>query len=445
MDKNEVFMKLGASNKYFYYTSAEQNTFSINFELNLREEINEEAMRAAADEALACYPELAAETVIKDGRLCCVRNDKGAAFLSHPDTPVALGSGMTKGHLFYFGVDGNVLSLSFYHGLSDFRGMFIYLIHVLYIYAKKTGHGLNDEEEGYIKKVIRSDVSVFENGDQDDLLTPYEKYGNINAEPAFKYESPAAFVIPQSTGAKPGNSPKMHGWGLKCRTSDFLNKTKEYGVSAVPYLVELVAGSIRKTFDAGDSPVVSMVPVDMRPLFSSQTLLNFSDGALIPYYAKDEEKDLKERCEIFSRYLKNQRDRAIFEIAIARKSIAVEGFETCGRQIKEILKDSLKPLPRGIKRPATYALTYPGRVSFTPGLDRMIEDFSLHSGVKATAVGGYTFGDTMRLGIVCRFDDPAFSEGILKAFTQAGIEAELTDRGYVESPDVLSIDSLRQV
>ena len=113
------------------------------------------------------------------------------------------------------------------------------------------------------------------------------------------------------------------------------------------------------------------------------------------------------------------------------KAAAVASFEADPTPLAESARTKTQPPPADAIRPITYALTYPGRLSLSSGLDRMLEDMSGELWVRANSVFVYTFRNKMQLQIRCRTDKDLWARTIDQAFHEMGFETELADLGQV--------------
>ena len=189
-----------------------------------------------------------------------------------------------------------------------------------------------------------------------------------------------------------------------------------------------------------------MVPVDLRPLFGSDTSVNFSDGVFIRYYPEDTLLPQTERCAKLKERMLAYKNREFFENVILQKVRVVDAFRQDPRPLAEAAAERRKPKKPGTPGPFTYALSYPGKITFTSGPDRMIEDIFFKPLCRVPSIIAYTFRDSMRLYVMWRTDDTTFPEAILDEFRSRGFEAEYVDisRRYVNYFDVEELPDDKQ-
>lgn len=433
--------ELGTSNKFFYYNQAYKSTFNIRFRLKFKEPIQLEYMKEAASEAIQRYPELGGEIVLKDNKLMIAPNDRPVAFYEENGENHDLGSEDTNGYMFYCMYGEDYIVLSYYHGLTDIVGFMMLTKTILYLYAQKTGFQLSEEELEELLSTIRDEKGLSAGDDIDDMYDPYRKFMKADSKPSFTFNNPGAFSIP--TEQYPEDCDYVHSTLIELKTADFIKKTKEYGVSFVPLLVDIISGAIDKQYEA-DKPVIAMVPVNLRPYYGSKSLVNFSDGVMIPYEKDMHNLDVNERCKKHKEIMQAQLQKENFDLVLDAKVKAVEGFEALDKSVCEIQKERGVLPPKGTVRPLTYAMTYPGKIDFTSGLNRMLSDYYMEPSMRAYATIVYTFGDTMRINCICRQDDETFSKCICGAFEEMGFDISYTDKKHLY-PDQMKLHRFREV
>jgi len=425
--------KIGASNKFFFYNQHSKATFNIRFRLIFKNDLNLDAMKEAANEALERYPEFGGKITIKDNKLVMEENSREIAFYKDDNSQRNLGSDDTNGYLFYFLYGKDYLIFSYYHGMTDIVGAMTYLKTVFYLYGLKIGFEFDNEQLEVLLSQIR-EKDEWKSLDPGELYAPYEKYGNINSVPEWTYENPGAYSIP--TDQYPEDCDYTHAFMIELSTSEFIKKTKELKVSVVPLMVDIISGAIRKEYPSVERPVIAMVPVSLRPFYESNTLVNFSDGIMIPYTKEDESLSHEERCLNMKAFMKRQMTKENFDLVIGNKVKAVEAFEGDNEPMIELATKRAKLAPKDAIRPLTYAMTYPGKIDFTDAINPMIKDFFMEPLMRAYATVGYTYGDKMRLFVLCRNEESTFADCILEAFKATNFEVKMTDCGHVYADQV---------
>jgi len=431
---------MGASNKFFYYVMSGRATFNIRLTLTLNN-LNIETLKESFGEAIKRYPELAVKTVIKGNALTSIKNDAPIVFVPESDKVYHFGTKDTNGYLFYISYGENHFTLSYYHGISDVLGIVEFLRCAMYLYGEKEGFDFSEEEISELVSSFRQSEEDFDKGNMLDLLDPYNANKDENAEPDYQYDNRIAFNIPATT--YPDDVYFYHECVITLKTSEVIALTKKLGVSAVPFICDVTSGAIRKEYEAGEAPVTAMVPVNFRPFCGSKTVVNCSDGILIPFEKEDEALSIEDRCLKWKDYMKKQMSEANFRKAMASKAKSVEDFEKDEMPLVERAELMTRVAPKDAKRPLSYAMTYPGKLTLLSGLDRMIDDYELKGWARANAVIGHSFKDTMRIQVLCRTDDNRLADCIFKSFKDLGLEADMVDNKRIY-PDLVIMEELEK-
>lgn len=432
---------LGRSNKFFYYHMSQGASFDIRFTVGIKN-MDLDVLKGAVEEALKRYPEFAATTVIRGNAFTSVSNPRPVLFVPRDSKVRHFSTDETNGYLFYFGYGDEDFTLYYYHGLSDIVGIMSFIRCFLYIYGLKTGFDFTEEETAEIMNLIRKDENVFAEGDKTALLDPYGTYGDSAAVPEYQLENLGAYTLP--TSDYPEEADYFHETLAVTSTSAFIKKTKELGVSVIPLLNDIISSAMCRAYSTGDMPVIAMVPVNMRTPFGSASVVNCSDGIRIPFYAADMETPLADRCMKWKGYLKKQMNTGLYQKTMGDKAGAVINYEADPTPVVEQAKAKTKLPPAGTIRPLSYALTYPGRLDLSAGLDRMVEGLELQGLGRGTSIVVHTYLDFMRIQIVYRSDDMTLSDAIVSEFENYGFKLDVTDHGRVY-PNRMDVDMLEVI
>lgn len=429
---------LGASNKFFYYTMSQGATFNIRIILTIPS-LQIKMLQEAMAEALKYYPELAVKIMVRENKLISVRNTDSVLFVPKDDKVRHFGTKDTNGYLFYVSYEADNFNFSYYHGLTDAAGAMEFMRCVMYLYAKRIGFVMSREEVDEIKSAIRLGEDDFGKGDYNDLLDPYNTHKDTDAAPEFVFENEAAYDIP--TTVYPDDTEYIHEAIVNVKTSEVISKAKALETSVMALLNDVCSIAIRREFEPKDKPVIAMVPVNLRPLCNSHTIVNCSDGVLLPVHEEDEKADIKDRCAKWKSLMKNQMSEACVKSLMASKAGAVESFENGEVPFAKLANEMTNPKKKGDKLPFSYALSYPGKLTLLTGLDKMISNCEVKALVKANAVIVHSFKEDMRLQVLCQTDDMRLADCVKRAFGDYGILAQTVDNKRVYF-DHMMVDEL---
>ena len=430
--------KLGASNKFFFYSMCEYATASIRIKLTIPD-LQIESMKNAVQKAIKRYPEFAIKIFVRNNVLESELLDDPIVFLPVGSEPQKYGTEKLNRYLFYFLYDENSITISYYHALSDVKGMLEFLRCAMYLYAGEVGFALTKDELEELLPTIREDGDFEKSDQKEDLLDPYHLYGDTSVTPDYVFPFHDAFVLPVSTD--PEEVEYYHFARITMDLSKVLKLAKDYGVSVVPLINDIATNAIYNTFDVKDKPIITMLPVDQRPFVGSETIVNCSDSIFFAYTDEDHALKREDRVKKWRSELKQKATKNNFVVQMGYKAAAVDGFENDPTPIDEQVKTRNLLPPKGIPRPVSYGITYPGKMSLLSGLDRMLEDIELIGLVRGPVVIGHSFGNVLRFQVLERSDATTFADCIYGGFKDAGLEPEISHEGRYYF-DILKIEEL---
>ena len=431
--------QLGYSDKVFYYgQSGEGSTFNLRMSLFMREKLDVSSFAQAANTALIRFPEFKYRPVIHDNKLFKKENGSDVLLIPYDGTSRLLGTDETNGYLFYFAYDGDRVFFSFFHGLTDYKGILAYIYTVLIIYAELNGKTLDISDEWQSTSLARlSDHPV--TVDDTERFDPYNKYKNEDAEPPYTYDFRPSFSIPESVYAL--NDNKLQSYTITTSTSEFLSKTKSLKTSFAPLMISAICEGIYSVYSDIDLPVTGMLPVDLRRIFNTDTIVNFSDGVMIPVDKKTMSLSLAERCAYIRSMMDKQITRENFERIMANKVNGVKAHEAHSGSIGEYCRELSTPAVKtGAPRPVTYAITYPGRV-FPKEIAPIVTRIEMEPYVRAFSVFAYSKNDDFVLHVQQRFENDFIAEAISRSLKIMGLRSDMENKGVIYS-DKVSVEDL---
>jgi len=427
---------LGWSNKVFFYTHTGRCTFSIRLQYDFHEEIDPESLKSAVRDALLLYPEFKIRVLYENGRFISEINDRPAPVFHGADQGNILGSDETNGYLFCFAYDKRTLTVSYYHGLSDVKGFLSFMNSMLFLYAEKTGKPLSQEETDELAGKIRLSQSDIPS-DEEKSLDPYGWFSDENVCPKDLYESPGACMYPGLPF--PDESDELNRHVIEFSLSGFLGLAKQYGVSAASLMMAIASRAFYEMEEIDRTkPVIAMLPVDLRAHIGADTMVNCSDGILVPAASEDFELSPEELCRKMKARIRTQVCRENFIKIITDKTNVIRSFEESGADPQTTAEENLRMLSSLEFQPFSYALTYPGSLNTGKGLDKMLRDIRYFVYAKANSFQGYTYNDRFRINIDCRNDNGSWAEQTARIIGELGLSVSMTAVGRVKG-DVYSV------
>lgn len=459
----------GISNKLFYYTSSgPYSTFNMREELILTQPVNAETWAKSVSGALRGFPELSVRPVVKDHRLFYEENHAPVPVFSEewPDAEARedrrrarrFGTEDTNGYLFYFLCHGNRILLSAFHGLADAVGLDSLVDSALYLYGKETG--LAGAEDAVPKIWQERSVWAQKGRTLADLeefrIDPYgmlERDRNLSAPQADFAVSSTTVVVPEESGVRQSMpsvtygcsreeelvySPRIRVQNIHFKLSDYLALTKRLGVSFTALLSPVIAAGIDRAADTKGKRIIVMLPVNLRPVYDVNTLVNFSDGILLPMEEEMRKRPLSEQASIIKEEMNAKIHTDTFDPVLSDKVRQVRSMESADVPFAQQGPKPYVSLPDGVEPPMSCVLTYPRRMerfSFLSG-----NHYSLISAA-SLAVLAYTSGEEMCLRVSQRSDTGQYAQGIAAVLRDEGVVSTVEDTGY-ETGDVLLPESV---
>lgn len=422
------YQRLGYSNKLFFYTLTKRNTFNIQVSFDFKEAIVFENMRDAIEKAIKKYPELSISVAYTDGRFVSEVNDRPVPVFTDKKGEVVLGSSQTNGYLFYFLCEGNTLFLSYYHGLTDVKGMLSF-VHTAFIhYASLIGLPLQEDELADCRGGVRLDDydALITKENEMERLDPYGLFANESVEPTWSYTNHGAAVF---GGVQfPESSREIHRYEIEFSLSDLLKKTKELKVSVSAFLISVCSTAAYQTENVDpQKPIIAALPVDIRKYLGIDPVVNCSDRILMPLHPEEQTLSLEAKSHILMDFMKKQICKEFFIKTITDKVNRVKAFEGAEEDIQSIVEKNIRLDISDGFHPFTYAFTYPGSLNAAGGIERLLKNSDISAYARAYSVVAYCYNDRFRLYVDSRNDDASWAKHICQNLLESGIEADIKD------------------
>ena len=425
--------RIGYSNKKFYYfASGRVHTFNMHMRIFLNEEPDEKILRSAIRKTLYVFPEMAIRPVIgSDGGLYFQKNDGEPAIFEENGDVHALGSDETNGYLFCVLLGEKSITVSFFHGLSDFVGNWSFICTILYHYASMSGIDVRWD------KWIRLSRDFYDEMDEEERDDPYLKFSKASGEQS---GNGSVFRIPELK--YPEDFEMIHSYDVIMHTKDIFDKTKELETSFVPLLTAGIGRALNNAYNTGDTPVVTSVPVDLHGLYDTRTTANFSDSLMLKMTSPDA-FGIKELCADLKDQMKRQLNRRFFSDKMSR---VINRIDTYERKERDIEKISKSVFAEQVKPTRTYMLTYPGRICLSAGYDPIVAGFNMEPIVRNTEPVMFAgdYGEEFRIRICQDFDSKRAAEAIAYEMENIGINASFSDAGLL-SGDYVDIGKIKRI
>ena len=428
---------IGYSDKIFYYNSSGNAlTYDFQMRITLTAAPNKDALQRAARKTLAAFPEFAVRPVIHDGKIFYEENFSDVAIFDE-HKPHALGSDETNGYLLCLICGAREIILSFYHGLSDFVGNWSFICTLIYNYARELGFDFAAKNP---VRLNADDYFAMDVAERDD---PYSKFADENSAPTWIYKSRGAFRVPEKFF--PPDVDRVQNYEIEISVADMIAATEKFQTSVTPLLTVAVARALKKIYDTKGLPIVGKIPVNMRPIFKTNTFSNFSDTSILAYTDEMDKLGVAECCQALRQVLKAQLKPENFAGTLAKKKQRIIGYENSGKDIEQIARE-LASTPSS--RPVTYALTYPGILELPEEYKQVVRGFNMepYSPVDGffLYVGAYDDNRLLRVRCCQRFDSDRLAKAIAEEFERLNFKTAFKDAGTLDG-DKVFIAKLKHV
>ena len=295
MGKKEQLKKYNLDNSSLFYpimaTKKAQSLFRLT--VVLCDQVDGEILRQAVQKTMDRFPIFKTELKMGYAWHYLSENTKEVKVFDKSKGVLApIDPKETNGYLFRFVYEGNTITLDMFHGLCDGTGASIFFKGVLQQYRTLQGVEIGGE------------YAVDFN----------EEFTEEENEDAFKrYYTPIKLKdadIKSLTGVKPQLiTGTLNPEGYTTLThfgsyADIGGLAKERGVTFTAFIAGVVAHSIALA-DYGKSPIVVMIPVNLRAVFPSKTMRNFASFVRLTFDRKDC-GDVEECIKEASRQLKEK-------------------------------------------------------------------------------------------------------------------------------------------
>ncbi|MBQ7266436.1 MAG: hypothetical protein IJS61_10135 [Firmicutes bacterium] len=427
---------IGYSNKIFYYNGVgETNSFDFCAVAKLKEELDKKAFEKAVGKALEFFPEFAFRPVIKDNKLYAEENRADIKVLEE-EKVYSLGSSDTGGYLFCFLYKDKRLQMSFFHGLSDFAGFLSFFGTIVFLYAKELGLDLCPI------RGMRKSLDEYYAIPEAERLDPYSCFM------AEKYEAKKPKDIKEICEIDVPlfglDSDVNKNYDIVFNQKALSEAIKKHNTSFTAFIISLISKAVRSIAKDSEKTVRVKLPANIRKLFSSSSLVNFSDSLIIEqeadiYKFDDMCKDVREKID---ESLKPE----YFALKMRQKSERVKEYEKSGKAIEKIAEETAKEGYLKNTRPVTYSLSTLGDITLPEDYGVLIESlgFEPHLPTENVFILILTYGGRTVLRLCQRFESDILAKQIALELKSMGIETEVEDRGYTRGNKVI-IENIKHI
>lgn len=426
--------KLDANDLHQYCHYNGEDTMVIVLEAIMDQDVDGDALSEAVRRAERRYTAFGCGLATTGLGLCYTPLASAArAYEDVPGKRWLLGTDETAGRLYRVTYDGPRITVSLHHGLTDGRGAFEYLKTLLCCYLTALGHSVDPEG----KVLLAGDTPKSEDE------YPCRQYGKRTGQ---------------------GHAPAPNAAQLFGIDEDYLDERGEYlcqhvelaapadavvlaarnaQVTVTSLLAAVVNRAVAQAYHPKDEIMLNCITTDLRPLFGSYTLQNFSGVAILAEVPQMRDMPIEAEAQALAQQLvaSHNQDAALGRLserlAEADRLEATPTDELFGNE------DALMMEKRGIRSKLACMLTNVGVVDLPLAVQKHVlqASFRIPSFGATMTVAVSTCGNTLTLNVTHAFENEVFSHALAETLTQLGIPTHLSDRG-LERYDILCRDAV---
>ncbi|MDO4797896.1 MAG: hypothetical protein Q4A01_07740 [Coriobacteriales bacterium] len=426
--------RIDGKDLHLYYHHNGDDTMLIMLEAIMDQDVDGDALSQAVRDAERRYTAFGCG-LATTGRGLCYRSleTTARAFEDVPGKRWLLGTEDTAGRLYRVTYDGPRITVSLHHGLTDGRGAFEYLKTLLYYYLVALGNSV----DACGKVLLAGDVP------QNEDEYPCLKYGKrIDQGNATAPGATQLFGIDEDYLDEHGEYLCRHV-ELTAPADAVVLAARNAQVTVTSLLIAAVDRAVGCAYHPKDEIVLCCVTTDLRPLFGTSTMQNFSGVSIIAEVPQMRSMPIETEAQALGQQLATSHNK---DAALGKLSEHLEEMERLETTpVDELFgnEDALMMEKRGVRSKLASLLTNVGVVDLPSDVQQHVRQasFRIPSFSATMSIAVATCGDTLTLQVTHPFKNEAFSHALAETLTQLGIPTRLSDRG-LEAYDILGREAV---
>ena len=401
--------------KIFLYNTNETVACVPRHIIRMRDKVDPDKLQQAVEQALLRFPHMVLGVEATDTQFVYRRNVLPPVVLPFDgvEKRYTIGSPDTHGYLFLVGYEGNTITMEYQHSISDGRGFEEFIRCVLFQYLQLCGCPV--ENDGSVRGM-------------DTLWTPdesangYEQLADQEFSPDGIWKKPEAAHAWDLTDL--GDAPEivteftfpfaaLHDYG------------KSIGVSPLSIVAPLLMRAFDRKFGEPDKPVISQIPVDLRPLLPTPTTRYFICFIDLPYLPEYRDLPLEEVFRRTKAFLNSQMERE--QLLYRAKAAADRCLQL--HEADMPLADKMaagQKVCKDFVLEDSFLITNVGRFKLPESCMPYVLDYGaiLPCAAQPFAMLVSSFGDKMKLSVAQRDHDMQVVEDLTVVLQEIGVQAQ---------------------
>lgn len=323
------------------------------------------------------------------------------------------------------------ISIDFFHGLCDATGAMEFLKSLVYAYLDECGEPLPDHG------TIKIEGEPVPEEELEDSISKYYTHYNLFGGVVNKMAGRDSFGIKAKRF-------KTLGYGLiqgYVDTKALLDLAHENDCTVTVLISALALFSIYKVYVRGDQSkdLVAMIPINLRKIFPSKTLRNFTTMTKIAVNPASTPPTLKDYIKVAKAQLK----KGLADEAELKEKLSFSAFMSSKWymrympvMLKEFFTKAGKALAHNTKQ--TLIISNYGTVEMPDGMEDFVRRFAFNVNISRKVpvnIGVVSYNGTTSISFTRMLIETAFEREFFTTLSQMGLEVEIAsnmrERAYL--------------
>ena len=413
--KDYPLLRTDSYAKIFLYNTHETVACVPRHTIRMRDKVKPDKLQQAVEEALLRFPHMMLGVEATDTAFRYRANVLPPVVLPFDgvEKRYTIGSKDTHGYMFLVGYDDKTITMEYQHSISDGRGFEEFIRCVIFQYLTLCGYPV--ENDGSVRG-MDTRWSPEESADG------YEQLADQEFSPAGIWKKPEASHAWELTDI--GDAPEivtevtfpfaqLHDYG------------KSIGVSPLSIVAPLLMRAFDHKFGEPDKPVISQIPVDLRPLLPTATTRYFICFIDLPYLPEYRGLPLEEVFKRTKAFLNSQMEREQLLYRAKAASDRCRELHEADMPLAEKMVQGQK-ICKDFVLEDSFLITNVGRFKLPESCMPYVVDYGavLPCAVQPFAMLVSSFGDRMKLSVAQRDHDMEVVEMLCEGLYEIGVETE---------------------
>lgn len=273
---DETLRRLGYLDQYQYEHYDGKSAFLLTFIFKMKMPVDIKSLQEAAQTAIRVHPQFRQHVVMKSDGLWCSYPYRSVPVFDDSNVVIqtTIGSEQTGGYGFRIGYAGCRITISVFHGVSDFHGVNLFCRTILYYYLRSLGIDL---QPGHNIVTLETPWNPQEAEDSAGLADSPE-----NDLPGTRENNSALMLLP----ARSLPDPHFTRHIIQIPKNEYLHFAKTHDGTPVVAFFPFISLALMEMFGS-ESPITAVCPVNIRPYLNTVTMHNCSTSVVLRYIAKE--------------------------------------------------------------------------------------------------------------------------------------------------------------